>query len=219
MTSTLEITPKERFCVDIFDRLIEAGYYLCPCFHPKWKPSAVKYAWEIKSAAQSWHNRTVPILDKLEIDGTTIFVLPLLREFDDPPFLRRSECPCLEAICQILQGLKFMHENEIAHKRIKYCTRANIHRENLLHIERVRQDKMPPEFLEPVIPLYQAFKLNIYQIAWALILFESLVSELDANTLWMNYIVQNPDQIECVTVDVLHRTINDSEALSVSSDD
>ncbi len=97
--------------------------------------------------------------------------------------------------------------------------------------------------------------------ARALILFESLVSELDANTLQMDYIIQNPecvdpllakssrrhrrkaklylllDKFGCLkltkpsvvvvvkltvsltTVNVLHRTIDNSEALSVSSDD
>ena len=63
---------------------------------------------------KSPHNRTVPILEELSIGGQTILVMPFLRQFDDPPFERRSEC--LEAIRQILQGLSFMHDNNIAHK-------------------------------------------------------------------------------------------------------
>ncbi|KAF9033433.1 hypothetical protein BDZ89DRAFT_1062891 [Hymenopellis radicata] len=322
------ITPKERFWVTNYNRLLEAGYQLRPRFHPEWKPSAVKYAWKMapedhkalfpghehlndairisdqchvmlrsynsdterivldelrKPQAQSPHNRTVPILDELEIDGTTIFVMPFLRQFDDPPFLRRSEC--LEAIRQILQGLKFMHENKIAHndacrgnimmdsssliptsfslirpwttdglyKNIKYRTRFAVRPVNYYFIDfetaaiypegqhssrsvrfgRVGQDETPPEFSEPVIPFYHAFKLDIYQVgnhvlrqcflehydgleflaplvekmthnkdyeridaAQALALFESLVSDLDARTLRMDYIVEKPDRIQ-----------------------
>ncbi|KAF9024624.1 hypothetical protein BDZ89DRAFT_954523 [Hymenopellis radicata] len=313
----------ERFWVTNYDRLLEAGYKLRPRFHPEWKPSPIKYSYEVpedhvalyyghlndairisdqrhvmlrsynsdtekkvldelrKPQAQSPHNRTVPILDELEIDGTTIFVMPFLRQFDDPPFLRRSEC--LEAIRQILQGLKFMHENKIAHndacrgnimmdsssliptsfslirpwttdgsyKSIKYRTRFAVRPVNYYFIDfetaavypegqhssgsvrfgRAGQDKTPPEFSEPFIPFYQAFKLDIYQVgnhvlrecfleydglefltplvekmthnkayeridaAQALALFESLVSDLDARTLRMDYIVEKSDRI------------------------
>ncbi len=70
------------------------------------------------------------------------------------------------------------------HTRIKWRTRSAVgpmnyyfidfetaaiypygqHAENSLRFGRVGQDKTPPEFAEPVIPLYQAFKLDIYQI-------------------------------------------------------
>ncbi len=47
MRSTLEITPKERFWVDNYHTLLAAGYQLRPRFHPEWKPSPIKYDYEI----------------------------------------------------------------------------------------------------------------------------------------------------------------------------
>ncbi|VDC07534.1 unnamed protein product [Peniophora sp. CBMAI 1063] len=62
-------------------------------------------------------NYNVPILDSFDVpvDPTlTITVLPLLRRADDPPF--ETVWEVVECIRQLLEGLQFMHEHNIAHR-------------------------------------------------------------------------------------------------------
>ncbi|KIJ27339.1 hypothetical protein M422DRAFT_236142 [Sphaerobolus stellatus SS14] len=61
-------------------------------------------------------NRTVPVLDVIPLpdtDENALLVMPLLRHFENPPF--SYLCEVLEALGQLLQGLEFMHEHNIAH--------------------------------------------------------------------------------------------------------
>ncbi|KAF8508935.1 hypothetical protein BU17DRAFT_56469 [Hysterangium stoloniferum] len=62
-------------------------------------------------------NSAVPIMDVLPLpdtDGLAILVMPFLRDFFDPPFRYRIEF--IELIRRLLQGLEFMHENNVAHR-------------------------------------------------------------------------------------------------------
>ncbi|KAJ7087951.1 kinase-like domain-containing protein [Mycena belliarum] len=61
-------------------------------------------------------NRTIPILDIfLYTDSPeyTFMVMPYMRRFNYPPFHCRGEF--VDAMRQFLEGLQFMHENNIAH--------------------------------------------------------------------------------------------------------
>ncbi|KAJ3556602.1 hypothetical protein NM688_g1935 [Phlebia brevispora] len=68
-------------------------------------------------------NHCVPLLETLYLpDGVTILlVLPLLRAFNDPPFLSVGEV--LEFCRQICEGLDYIHEHNIAHRD---CHAGNI---------------------------------------------------------------------------------------------
>ncbi|KIJ27330.1 hypothetical protein M422DRAFT_784939 [Sphaerobolus stellatus SS14] len=62
-------------------------------------------------------NRAVHILDFIPLpktDEKAFLVMPLHRHFNNPPFSFVSEI--LEALRQLLQGLEFMHEHNIAHR-------------------------------------------------------------------------------------------------------
>ncbi|KAJ6463418.1 kinase-like domain-containing protein [Mycena sanguinolenta] len=61
-------------------------------------------------------NRTIPLLDIIGPAPDTswaFLVMPYCREFNYPPFHCRSEF--VEAMTQFLEGLQFMHENNIVH--------------------------------------------------------------------------------------------------------
>ncbi|TDL23964.1 kinase-like protein [Rickenella mellea] len=62
-------------------------------------------------------NHCVPILDHFQ-DRTqhdlSFIVMPLLRKFDDPPFQSAGEV--IEFMRQLLEGLEFMHEQNVAHR-------------------------------------------------------------------------------------------------------
>ncbi|KAJ6498032.1 kinase-like domain-containing protein [Mycena vitilis] len=63
------------------------------------------------------HNRTYRLLDIIPLsddDDFAIIVMPFLREFGTPVFRRLQEV--VEAMRQFLQGLKFMHDHNVAHR-------------------------------------------------------------------------------------------------------
>ncbi|KAI0643709.1 hypothetical protein C8Q79DRAFT_1120660 [Trametes meyenii] len=65
-------------------------------------------------------NHCVPLLDAFELSedaGTTIVVMPFLRYVDDPPFERMENL--LDCGQQLLEGLLFLHEHNIAHRCIQ----------------------------------------------------------------------------------------------------
>jgi len=63
-------------------------------------------------------NHAIPVLDHFTamLNGTEEYfiVMPLLRPFNDPPFFVVSEV--IDFMQQTLAGLKFIHENDIAHR-------------------------------------------------------------------------------------------------------
>ncbi|KAJ7074511.1 kinase-like domain-containing protein [Mycena amicta] len=63
-------------------------------------------------------NHTIPVLDVLPLPDTpfSILVTPFCREFDYPPFHCRQEF--VDAMTQYIEGLEFMHEQNIAHMDI-----------------------------------------------------------------------------------------------------
>ncbi|KAJ7074527.1 hypothetical protein C8F01DRAFT_27824 [Mycena amicta] len=63
-------------------------------------------------------NRTIPVLDVFGLPDTpfSILVTPFCRRFEYPPFHCRLEF--VDAMTQYLQGLEFMHEQNIAHNDI-----------------------------------------------------------------------------------------------------
>ncbi|KAJ7429127.1 hypothetical protein B0H11DRAFT_1990276 [Mycena galericulata] len=60
-------------------------------------------------------NRTIPILEVITVpnENWTLLAMPYCRRFHDPPF----HCPAevVEASQQYLEGLQFMHDNNICH--------------------------------------------------------------------------------------------------------
>ncbi|KAJ6605385.1 hypothetical protein DFH09DRAFT_897484, partial [Mycena vulgaris] len=65
-----------------------------------------------------WRNRTIQILEVIPVasDSWTLLVMPYCRRFNDPPFHCRAEF--IEAMQQYLEGLQFMHDQNIAHMRV-----------------------------------------------------------------------------------------------------
>ncbi|KAJ6460838.1 hypothetical protein C8R47DRAFT_1180548 [Mycena vitilis] len=63
-------------------------------------------------------NHTVPLLAVIPLTtpGEQLIVMPIMRHIFDPPFERASQV--LDALHQLLRGLKFMHVNEIAHRDV-----------------------------------------------------------------------------------------------------
>ncbi|VDC07537.1 unnamed protein product [Peniophora sp. CBMAI 1063] len=62
-------------------------------------------------------NHCVPVWDFFDApddSARTIIVMPLLRKFDDPPFETVGEV--VECVRQLLEGLQFMHEHNVAHR-------------------------------------------------------------------------------------------------------
>ncbi|THH20521.1 hypothetical protein EUX98_g8565 [Antrodiella citrinella] len=65
-------------------------------------------------------NHCIPVLDVLDVlpdlldDSNTLLVMPYLRPFDDPPFEIVEEI--MDFIHQTLEGLCFIHEQEVAHR-------------------------------------------------------------------------------------------------------
>ncbi|KAH9947484.1 hypothetical protein B0H21DRAFT_807454 [Amylocystis lapponica] len=69
-------------------------------------------------------NHCVPFLDVLQDpqdEDTVLFVLPFLREYNDPPLDTIGEA--VEFLHQVFQGIQFMHENHVAHRD---CMTLNI---------------------------------------------------------------------------------------------
>ncbi|KAJ6514169.1 hypothetical protein C8R47DRAFT_1032923 [Mycena vitilis] len=80
-------------------------------------------AWELAiirklhSLPPTSDNRTVPLLAVIPLPtspGEQLIVMPFMRHIFDPPFERLSQV--LDVLHQLLTGLKFMHDNEIAHR-------------------------------------------------------------------------------------------------------
>ncbi|KAJ7743785.1 kinase-like domain-containing protein [Mycena metata] len=71
-------------------------------------------------------NRSVPLLESIDFEISKIehpkykgiLVFPFLRQFDDPPFRRRSEVT--EALEQFLRGMEYMHAKNVAHRDLCY---------------------------------------------------------------------------------------------------
>jgi len=74
-------------------------------------------------AAQNPRNHCVPLLDIIEVPNTgqKLLVLPFLRPFDNPRFQTYGEFVAF--FMQICEGLRFMHERNIAHRD---CTANNL---------------------------------------------------------------------------------------------
>lgn len=61
-------------------------------------------------------NHAVPCLDSFPIPGVEngiFYVMPLLKEYDDPPFYNLQEI--YDFIVQAFEGVRFLHENDIVH--------------------------------------------------------------------------------------------------------
>ncbi|KZO95051.1 hypothetical protein CALVIDRAFT_483433 [Calocera viscosa TUFC12733] len=70
------------------------------------------------SRANHPSNHVVPLLSTVTIEGCDDFfdkllVEPLLRDFNEPPFVMVAEA--LSFILQVLEGLDYMHSNNVAH--------------------------------------------------------------------------------------------------------
>ncbi|CEL61125.1 hypothetical protein RSOLAG1IB_09776 [Rhizoctonia solani AG-1 IB] len=120
-------------------------------------------------------NHTVECLESFAIPGVDrgeFFVMPLLREYNDPPF--RSLDEIRDFLVQIFEGLVFLHENDIAHCDI---ASANIMMNGRLLFKQsicVPNDRfgiilltlvMQNGFVTPTNPgFYDPFKANIYQL-------------------------------------------------------
>ncbi|KAL1689452.1 kinase-like domain-containing protein, partial [Schizophyllum commune] len=66
-------------------------------------------------------NYAVPVLDIIplaEDDNEIILVLPLLRDYYDPPFSRLEQV--VQALTQFFETMQLLHENNIAHR--DFCT-------------------------------------------------------------------------------------------------
>ncbi|KAI0790923.1 kinase-like domain-containing protein [Abortiporus biennis] len=63
-------------------------------------------------------NHCIPLFDQLSIPDSdeVIMVFPLLRHYDDPPFETIGEF--VEFVRQVIEGVQFMHERNIAHRDI-----------------------------------------------------------------------------------------------------
>ncbi|KAJ7142051.1 kinase-like domain-containing protein [Mycena crocata] len=62
-------------------------------------------------------NHSVPILEILQVpedDGIIIIVMPLLRKYEEPRFETFGEA--VDFFGQIFEGLKFMHDHNVAHR-------------------------------------------------------------------------------------------------------
>ncbi|KAH6873678.1 other/AgaK1 protein kinase [Coprinopsis sp. MPI-PUGE-AT-0042] len=73
-----------------------------------------------ESLAADPRNHCIPILDTLQppdYDDEDIIVLPVLREYDEPPFDTIGEA--VDYIRQVLEGFTFLHEHRVAHRDIK----------------------------------------------------------------------------------------------------
>ncbi|KAF8521585.1 kinase-like domain-containing protein [Hysterangium stoloniferum] len=73
--------------------------------------------------ASDAQNHCVPIREILEVpthlyNGVSLIVMPFLRRLDDPPFLTIGEA--LEFFRQVIEGLQFMHKNNVAHRDCNY---------------------------------------------------------------------------------------------------
>ncbi|KAL1689597.1 hypothetical protein GGG16DRAFT_114840 [Schizophyllum commune] len=69
--------------------------------------------------AKDPRNHCVPVYDVLEVpddDDLQILVLPLLREYDDPPFDTVGEV--VDCLRQVLECILFLHEHNIIHGNI-----------------------------------------------------------------------------------------------------
>ncbi|RDB24810.1 NUAK family SNF1-like kinase 2 [Hypsizygus marmoreus] len=74
-----------------------------------------------KTLASHPKNHCVPILEVIPIPddhNTVVIVMPLLYPNEYPPFETIGEA--VEFLRQILEGLQFMHQNNIAHRDCKY---------------------------------------------------------------------------------------------------
>ncbi|KAL1741217.1 hypothetical protein HDZ31DRAFT_84963 [Schizophyllum fasciatum] len=72
---------------------------------------------QILECGHDVRNHAVPILDLVLLptdDDEALVVMPLLRLFHDPPFVRVSEA--MEAVRQFLECMQFLHEKLIAHR-------------------------------------------------------------------------------------------------------
>ncbi|KAH7332910.1 kinase-like domain-containing protein [Rhizoctonia solani] len=91
-------------------------------------------------------NHAVDCLDSFAIPGVNggvFYVMPLLRDYDNPPFYDLGEI--YEFLFQVFEGLQFLHENDIAH-----CDIASA---NIMMNGRVLYD-------EPFHPFHQDFSLD-----------------------------------------------------------
>ncbi|KAJ7081129.1 kinase-like domain-containing protein [Mycena belliarum] len=69
-------------------------------------------------------NHCVPILDTLQVpdeENTILIVMPLLREYSNPPFDTFGEV--VDFFGQVFEGIKFMHDHNVAHRD---CNGLNI---------------------------------------------------------------------------------------------
>ncbi|KAH9937750.1 hypothetical protein B0H21DRAFT_758148 [Amylocystis lapponica] len=73
--------------------------------------------------ADNPRNHCVPVYDALHLpdERTALLVLPLLRQYDDPPLETVGEL--IEFLRQVFQGLQFMHQQHVAHRD---CMNLNI---------------------------------------------------------------------------------------------
>ncbi|KAG8832353.1 hypothetical protein FRC18_005181 [Serendipita sp. 400] len=67
-------------------------------------------------AIEEPRNHCVPVLDTFVEDDLVYIVMPLLRAFNDPPFMAVAEV--VDFVDQMIQGIEYMHEQNVAHRDI-----------------------------------------------------------------------------------------------------
>jgi len=102
-------------------RVSDGAYVLLKQLEHKVHPFEVEIGQFLSSPEllASSDNHCVPFSDNItipDVEGWSLLVMPLLREFDDPRFQNFSEA--VDCFRQLFTGLRFIHQNNVAHRDV-----------------------------------------------------------------------------------------------------
>ncbi|KAF9077760.1 hypothetical protein BDP27DRAFT_1441790 [Rhodocollybia butyracea] len=126
----------EEWWADRYEFLKEKGYILRPRYRPGWKPSYKRLQnpftfedghylteedicalFSTGEHASQLSNHSISLLEVLCVPGfedERLLVMPWMREPENPPF--RTVGEGIQFIKEILEGIQYMHQNNVAHK-------------------------------------------------------------------------------------------------------
>ncbi|CAG8603300.1 16589_t:CDS:2, partial [Acaulospora colombiana] len=80
------------------------------------REASIAFLFTDGDAIEEPRNHCVPILDTFIEEDIVYLVMPLLRAFNDPPFVTVAEV--IDFVDQMVQGIEYMHEQNVAHRDI-----------------------------------------------------------------------------------------------------